>query len=227
MALRTRQQVLYLPMRVWDAPTRLFHWLTVLLLPAAYIAAELGWMELHFDAGYALLALLLFRIGWGFVGSDTARFARFLVSPLAGLHHLAGFRTREPDTQVGHNAAGGWMVLAMLLLIAIQIISGLGANDGLGVYEGPAAKYLSGRISDLATVVHNSTTDVLIAVVVLHILAIVLYAVMKGQDLVRPMVTGKKRLPATTRQPRMASPALALILLAVSAAVAILVATRL
>ena len=227
MALRTRQQVLYLPMRVWDAPTRLFHWLTVLLLPAAYIAAKLGWMELHLDAGYALLALLLFRLAWGFIGSDTARFGRFLVSPLAGLRHLADFRRREPDTQIGHNAAGGWMVLVILLLIALQVVSGLGANDGLGVYEGPAAKYLSGHLSDVATVVHGWTIDALIVVIVLHVLAIVLYAAVKGQNLVRPMITGKKRLPATTRQPRMASTALALGVLAVAALVAVLVATRL
>ncbi len=227
MALRSRQPVLYLPMRVWDAPTRLFHWLIVLLLPASYAAAEAGWMELHFDLGYAVLALFLFRLGWGFLGSDTALFRRFLAGPRAGLRHLATFRRREPDTQIGHNAAGGWMVLAMLLLIGIEVASGLGANDGLGVFEGPLAKYIGGRASDLATVVHATAIDVLIAAVVLHILAIVLYAAVKGQNLVRPMITGKKRLPAATRAPRRAGPARALLLIAVSVAVTLLVATRL
>ena len=226
MARRTRQTVLYLPMRVWDAPTRLFHWLLVVLLPADYATAKLGWMDLHLQLGYALLALFLFRLLWGFVGSDTARFGRFLVSPLAGLRHLSEFRERAPDTQVGHNAAGGWMVLALLLLVGVQIGSGLGANDGLGVVEGPLVKHISGYASDLLTVIHADVVYVLVAAIVLHILAVALYAAVKGHDLVRPMITGKKRLPAATRAPRFASPVLALLVLALAAAVTLLIATR-
>lgn len=227
MALRTRQTVLYLPMRVWDAPTRLVHWLLVLLLPAAYVTAELGWTELHMQLGYAVLALFLFRVVWGFVGSDTARFSRFLAGPAAVLRHLATLRTREPDLQVGHNPAGGWMVLLVLLLIGVEVGSGLGANDGLGVFAGPLAGHISERASDLLTVVHSLNIDVLIAVVAVHVAAIVLYAALKGQNLVRPMITGKKRLPAATRAPRLASPLLALAVLALAAAVTVLVATRL
>ncbi len=227
MALRTRPIVLHLPMRVWDAPTRLFHWLIVLLIPACYATARAGWMDLHLDCGYAVMALVLFRLGWGFVGSDTARFARFLVSPLAGLRHLGGLGRRERDTAVGHNAAGGWMVLLMLLLIAAEVVRGLGANDGLGVAAGPLAAHIGERASDVMTVAHGIVMDLIIAAVVLHLLAIGVYAVLKGQDLVRPMVTGKKRLPAATRAPRMASPLLALAMLALAAAVTVLVATRL
>ena len=227
MARRTRQTVLYLPMRVWDGPTRLFHWLLVVLLPADYATAKLGWMDLHLQLGYALLALFLFRLLWGFVGSDTARFGRFLVSPLAGLGHLSEFRERAPDTQVGHKAAGGWMVVAMLLLVGIQIGSGLGANDGLGVVEGPLTRHISGYASDLLTVIHADVVYALIAAIVLHILAVVLYAAVKGHDLVRPMITGKKRLPAATRAPRLASPVLALLMLAVAVVVTVLIATRL
>ncbi len=226
MARRARQTQFLLPMRVWDAPTRLFHWLLVVLLPACFLAAELGWMDWHLRLGYAVLALFLFRIAWGFVGSDTARFGRFLTSPLAGLRHLATFRVREPDTQVGHNAAGGWMVLVMLLLIGVELGSGLGANDGLGVYEGPLARHVGEHASDLLTVIHATTKLLLIVAVGLHVLAIVLYAVVKRHDLVRPMLTGKKRLPAATRAPRMASSLLALLLFALAAAVAVVVATR-
>ena len=226
MARRTRQTVLYLPMRVWDAPVRLFHWLLVVLLPADYVTAKRGWMDLHLQLGYALLALLLFRIVWGFVGSDTARFSRFLVSPLAGLRHVSRWRGREPDTQVGHNAAGGWMVLVLLLLIALQIGSGLGANDGLGVTEGPLARHIGGHVSDLLTVLHAYCVYAIMAAIVLHLAAILLYAVVKGQDLVRPMITGKKRLPAATRAPRMASPLLALLIVALAALAAALIATR-
>ncbi len=226
MARRVRQTMLYLPMRVWDAPTRLFHWLLVVLLPADYVAAKVGWMDLHLDMGYALLALFLFRVVWGFVGSDTARFGRFLVSPLAGMRHLSRLRERTPDTQVGHNAAGGWMVLVLLVLIGVQIGSGLGANDGLGVVEGPLAKHISGYASDLLTVIHADAVYALIAAGVLHILAIAFYAAVKGHDLVRPMITGKKRLPAATRAPQFASPLLALLVLALAVAVTVLIATR-
>lgn len=227
MARRARQQVLYLPMRVWDVPTRLFHWLIVLLLPACYITAEAGLMEWHFRSGFALLALVLFRVIWGFLGSDTARFRRFLVSPRAALRHLASLRAREPDTQVGHNAAGGWMVLGMLLLIGIQIGSGLCAHDDLDLYEGPLVKYISDRASDLAIAIHTWNVWVLIAAVALHILAIAVYALVKKQNLVRPMITGKKRLPAATRAPRLIGPARAIVVLVVSAGVALVVATRL
>ena len=227
MARRIRESVLYLPMRVWDAPTRLFHWLLVLLLPASYVSAELGWMDLHLQFGYAVLALLLFRIVWGVIGSDTARFSHFLASPAAVWRHLAAFRRRAPDTQVGHNAAGGWMVLLLLLLIAIELVSGLGANDGLGVVAGPLARHLSDRASDLLTVVHGFTMNLILAAVALHVMAVVLYAVVKRQDLVRPMITGKKRLPAATRAPRMASTLLAVAVCALAAAAALLLATRL
>jgi cytochrome b len=227
MALRTRQTVLYLPMRVWDAPTRLFHWLLVLLLPASYVTAEIGWMDLHLQLGYAVLTLFLFRLAWGFIGSDTARFGRFLASPRIALRHLSRLGVREPDTEVGHNAAGGWMVVLLLLLIGVELASGLGANDGLGLVEGPLAKHIGGHASDLLTVVHSVTINLIIAAVALHILAIVLYAAVKGHDLVRPMITGKKRLPAATRAPRLASPLRALLVLAIAAVAVVLLATRL
>ena len=114
-----------LPVRVWDAPTRLFHWAIVVLLCISWLTESRGWMELHFLAGYSVLALLLFRVVWGFVGSDTARFTHFLSSPLAALQHLAQLHRREPDTEIGHNAAGGWMVLLMLVLLAVQVGTGL------------------------------------------------------------------------------------------------------
>ena len=97
-------------MPVWDLPTRLFHWLAIILVLAAWLTERLNWMDWHAFAGKALLALLLFRLAWGVVGSDTARFARFVASPRAAALHLARLFHREPDEQIGHNAAGGWMV---------------------------------------------------------------------------------------------------------------------
>ena len=108
-------------MRIWDAPIRLFHWALVILVGCAWLTQEFGWMELHFLCGYSILTLLLFRMAWGFVGSDTARFAWFLKSPFVALWHLATLHPREPDTEIGHNAAGGWMVLLMLALLTVQV----------------------------------------------------------------------------------------------------------
>ena len=209
--LNTGKRVPNLLMRVWDAPTRLFHWAIVLLLVLSYVSIRKDWMEVHFYSGYTVLALLLFRIVWGFVGSETSRFRRFLRNPAEGLRHLAQFGRREPDTEIGHNAAGGWMVLLLLLALLVQTGTGLFSREDSGVVEGPLAHHLRDAASDQVTTVHGfNFYYVILTLVGLHILAIVAYAVVKRHDLVRAMVTGKKRLPATMRQPRFASPVLAL-----------------
>lgn len=217
-------------MRVWDLPVRLFHWVIVLLVALSYVSVQLagvsyGWMRVHFISGYAVLTLLIFRLVWGVIGSDTARFGAFLASPLAGLRQLSRFGGREPDDQVGHSAAGGWMVLLMLLALLVQVGSGLFSNDDARA-EGPLAKYVGKAASDQISGIHGASFNVLLGLIVVHVLAIIAYAVVKRHDLVRPMVTGKKRLPATTRAPRMASPLLAIVVLLVAAAVVALLATQ-
>jgi cytochrome b len=205
-----------LSIRVWDAPTRLFHWALVLLVAAAYITQALDFMDLHFLCGYAILTLLLFRLVWGLVGSDTARFARFIASPRQALLHLRHFRRREPDNQIGHNAAGGWMVLAMLGLLAVQASTGLFANDDIA-HEGPLAQYVGKHISNRFSYLHSANWNLILAAVGLHIVAVFAYLFLKKQNLIRPMLTGKKRLPAATRPPHMASPWLALLIFALAA----------
>jgi len=212
-------------MRVWDAPTRLFHWAIVVLMTFSYVCALREWNQLHFLSGYTVLTLLLFRLAWGFVGSETSRFRQFLRNPAAGLAHLAAFGKREPDTEIGHNAAGGWMVLAMLLALFIQVGTGLFANNDIDA-KGPLAHRVSKATSDWLSGVHVTSFYVLLALVVLHIAAIIAYAAVKRHDLVRAMVTGKKRMPANLRQPRFESPLLALGILIV-AAVAVWVLVRL
>ena len=206
------------PMRIWDAPTRLFHWALVTLVGCAWLTQEFGRMELHFLCGYSILALLLFRLAWGFAGSDTARFARFLKSPFAALQHLAHLHHREPDTEIGHNAAGGWMVLVMLALLAVQVGTGLCSNDD-ALAEGPLfrlcrqgserladahprAQLHPDRGRDRARTSSRSRT----------------YAVLKRHDLVRPMITGRKYLPEWITPPRLASPLRALVLFVIAVA---------
>ncbi|OYW61807.1 MAG: hydrogenase [Rhizobiales bacterium 12-68-15] len=202
--------------KVWDAPTRLFHWSLVALIAGAWFTAENGWIDWHFRCGYAILALLLFRLVWGFVGSDTARFVRFVKSPVAALAHLAHITKREPDTEIGHNAAGGLMVLAMLALILVQVGLGLFSTDGIFT-DGPLAYLVGPDLSDRITGWHEFNFNLILAAVVLHVAAILTYAVLKRHDLVRPMVTGLKKLPAGLAAPRMAPLWLALLVFAVAA----------
>lgn len=230
MSLRPTPRSILLSMRVWDGATRLFHWLAVLLVLLSYVSITLAdgkdalfWMRVHITSGEAMLALLIFRVIWGLVGSDTARFARFIVSPLRAIEHLRHIARREPDTQIGHNAAGGWMVVILLLLLAGQVVTGLCANDD-GSSEGPLAKYVGKATSDALAEAHGMIFNVLGAAIVLHIVAIITYWLLKRHNLLRPMITGRKRLPAATRVPRMASPLLAAATVLVSAAIALGVA---
>lgn len=225
MGLRDFNRTMLLPMRVWDAPTRLFHWSLVLMVALSYVSVQAGWMRVHLISGYCVLALLLFRLAWGFVGSDTARFRHFLGNPARALAHLTRFRERGPDTQIGHNEAGGWMVLAMLALLAVQVVSGLFHAERHGT-AGPLAKYASERMAATAGFVHSANFNLLVTVLGLHVLAILAYALVKRHDLVRPMVTGVKRLPATARQPRMASPVLAMAIAALAGVAVWLLASR-
>lgn len=204
-------------MRVWDAPTRLFHWAIVVLIAVSYFSMKYDNVELHYLSGYTMLTLLLFRLCWGLVGSETSRFRQFLQSPIEGLRHLASFGGREPDRQVGHNAAGGWMVLFMLAVLAVQAITGLFAGDPVEG-GGPFVDQIGAATQKWLNNVHALNWNVILALMALHILAIFAYAAVKRHDLVRPMVTGKKRLPANTRQPRFVSPLLAVAIVAVAGA---------
>lgn len=198
--------------KVWDGWIRLVHWSVVILLGVSYASIQAGWMQTHYASGYAVLALVLFRLAWGIVGSDTARFGRFLQSPLAALAHLRHLRRREPDREIGHNAAGGWMVLVLLALLLAQPVTGLFADSGYGDH-GPLAKTVASETSDWLTGLHHRNFNLILAAAGLHVLAVVAYALLKGQDLVRPMVTGSKTLPADMAAPRLGSPLLAAALL--------------
>lgn len=201
---------------VWDAPTRLFHWLVVALVVAAYATWRLNWMDWHAWAGDALLTLLLFRLLWGFFGSETTRFSRFLVAPRVAARQLAHVLRRESDHQVGHNPAGGWMVLLLLALLLGETLTGLYvANDVADA--GPLTELVPAPIANAITTLHLIFWDALLAAVTLHVLAILVYAVAKRQNLLLPMITGWKTLPESVPRPRMAGHARAVFLFGCSA----------
>ncbi len=208
---------------VWDAPTRLFHWLAAALVAAAYASWRLNWMTWRAWAGDALLALLLFRLAWGFFSSETARFARFVASPRMAVEHLQCALRREPDRQVGHNPAGGWMVLFLLLLLFVETVTGTYvANDIADV--GPLTEIVPAPAANAIDAAHAVVWDLLLWAIVLHVLAIGGYAAAKGQNLLRPMITGRKILPQAGPAPRLAGDARAAALLAISIAAAALIA---
>ncbi len=208
---------------VWDVPIRLVHWLMAALVAAAYGTWRLNWMIWHARFGDILLALLLFRLLWGFLGGDTARFSRFLTPPRSVVQHLKYALLREPDRQVGHNPAGGWMALFLLALLLAETFSGLYvANDIADV--GPLTEIVPAGVANAIEASHAIVWDALFAAIILHVLAIFGYAAVKGQNLLLPMITGTKVLPESIPAPRIASPARAAVLLAGSAAVAAILA---
>lgn len=206
--------------KIWDGWVRLCHWGIAACVLVSYVSAQRDAWDIHYASGYTLLGLVGFRILWGLVGSENARFARFLRSPLAVLRHLTHLFRREPDTETTHNAAGGWMALVLLLMLAVQAGTGLFANHDVGFtysQHGPLAMAVSEATSEWATGLHATLINWLLIAIALHVLAVLAYALFKGQDLVRPMVTGAKSLPPGVARPRHAHPVLAVVLAAVAA----------
>jgi cytochrome b len=197
---------------VWDIFIRVFHWLIVALVAAAYATWRLNWMVWHGWVGDAVLTLLLFRLSWGVFGGETARFSRFLTSPRTVLQHLKHALRREPDDQIGHNPAGGWMVLILLALLLVETLTGLYVANDIAD-EGPMTEMAPAWVANAITSSHAIVWDALLAAIVLHVLVIAGFALIKGQNLLRPMITGTKVMPATVAEPRAGSPALAALLL--------------
>ena len=203
--------------KVWDGATRLFHWLLVFLLGFSWLSAKKGWITLHLYGGCTIGALILFRVAWGFVGSETARFSQFMVSPFEAVRVLLHLTKREPDEQVGHNAAGGWMVLILLTIVAVQVMSGLMANDDIA-FEGPLVQFISKELSDKLTWLHFRLFTVIQIAAAAHVLAIVAYLVVKRHNLLPAMLHGHKRLPFDTEAPHIAHPLRAWAIFLVAAA---------
>ena len=176
---------------VWDVPVRLFHWSVVLLIALSWWSAEEGADRIHFWSGYTLLFLLLFRILWGLAGSSTARFSSFVRGPSAVLDYLRGGQFG----QAGHTPLGGLSVVAMLLALLVQLMSGLFQIDDDDFVEGPLSGLVSYDTALLAHDVHEVSFNILLALIALHLLAIGYYQFIRRRSIVRPMLTGRAELP--------------------------------
>ena len=178
---------------VWDIPTRVFHWLLVSSLLAQYATAE--WLEnaiqWHFYIGYFTLFLVIFRILWGFVGTQYARFSSFVTGPRKVIRYMKTLFDKDSMPSIGHNPLGGWFVVIMLVLVAVQAISGLFMTDDIFL-DGPYRPLADEQTLALMNSLHHLAFDLLLYVITLHIAAVVFYGIYKKQKLVPAMVHGKK-----------------------------------
>lgn len=177
--------------QVWDLATRLFHWTLVGLIIAAWVTIENRMIDAHEIIGHLLLALIIFRVVWGFVGSTTSRFREFIIHPFKALAYLRASLTLQAPHSTGHNPAGGWMVIVMLAVIGFQVVSGLYANDDLG-FSGALSDAVSKATSDTLTQLHALNFDLLVAIMWLHVAAVFFYVLVKKENLVKAKFTGKK-----------------------------------
>lgn len=208
--------------RIWDLPTRLFHWALAACVVGLVVTAKLGGnaMEWHFRLGYGVLALLLFRLAWGVVGGHWSRFSSFLLSPARLLRYLQG--KAPADDLVGHSPLGALSVVALLAVLIAQVGTGLLSDDEIA-FSGPLTRFVSNAVVGQATGYHKDIGQYLvIALVVLHLAAIVFYVLVRRQRLVRPMLHGDKVLPAPAMpsSDNAAARALALVVFVLSCGVA-------
>ena len=176
--------------RIWDLPTRLFHWMLVLLVLIAWQSAEKRDISLHILAGSGVAGLLVFRLWWGFFGSSTARFANFIKGPGAVLAYARSLLTHK-EPELGHNPMGGWSVVGLLVCLFGLIGLGLFAGDVDGLDNGPFADYVDYDRARLASHLHALFFDGLEILVALHLCAILFYHLVKRHKLVHAMVTGR------------------------------------
>lgn len=203
------------PVRVWDLPTRLFHWSLAALFVCSVVTAKIGGNALawHFWSGYAVLTLLVFRLLWGVAGDRYARFAGFVRGPRAVLAYLRG----HAGDGAGHNPLGALSVLVLLASLLLQAATGLFANDAI-FSEGPLAKMVSGATSDRLTSIHKWNEIMLYVLVGLHLAAIAFYELVRRRRLIWPMISGDQRQAAPPARDDAPMRLRALILFALGAA---------
>lgn len=181
--------------KTWDPVTRLWHWVLVL-------SVSVGWsfgkfmsfdtIQWHFYLGYLILGLMLFRYLWGFVGPEPVRYRAILPTPRVTLDYLKHVGRREPSGAAGHNPLGSLSVIAMLVAITAQGITGLFIESDDFFEYGPLAGYVSEATVNRLTWWHHFNADIILILVVLHVAALLFYLLWKQENLIKPMISGRK-----------------------------------
>lgn len=190
---KKREEKKMYSIRVWDIPTRWFHWLLVGFVVFSFITTKIGLsaMKYHQWSGFAILVLVLFRLVWGFIGGRQSRFSAFVKGPAAVIRYASTLFSKESNQYIGHNPLGGWSIIAMLLSLLTQVGTGLFAGDGIFI-QGPLYDLVSRNTSSWLTGIHHLNQKVLIVLVAIHIAAILFHLIVKRENLIVPMITGKK-----------------------------------
>lgn len=185
--------------RTWDAPVRIVHWALVLTVAFSWWSAEQRQMEWHMYSGYMIFALVLFRLFWGFAGSETARFQSFLRGPGGVIRYLKALKSGERYSVPGHNPLGGWSVILLLLVTAIQVGTGLFAVDIDGIDSGPLSDRVEFDTGRLFAEVHETAFLVLQILIIVHVCAIAFYIAVKRENLMSAMINGHRRMAPSDR----------------------------
>lgn len=187
---------------VWDAPVRIVHWVLVLLLVALVTTGLVGGdlIAWHMRLGQMMIAVVVFRVLWGFAGSRNARFRAFVRGPRAVARYARSRRSHAPEIHVSHNPAGGWMVVLLLAALLVQAGTGLFTNDGV-LWSGPLAERVTQATSDAVSWFHRRFWWAIAALAVVHVAAVVAYRVVLREDLIPAMVHGAKKLPPELARP--------------------------
>jgi cytochrome b len=178
---------------VWDLPVRLMHWTLVLAVAGAWATQELegDWFKYHVWCGYMVLVVAATRVVWGFVGTRHARFTAFVRGPRAVFGYARTMLGAAAAPHAGHNPLGALMVLALLAMLLVQAMTGLFANDQI-MSTGPLFGYVDSATSDRLTTIHKQLFDLLLVAIGLHVSAALLYLFVKHDNLILPMITGRK-----------------------------------
>lgn len=183
---------------VWDLTVRIIHWAVAILFLISWWSAEYAYPKIHTLSGYAVLALVLVRIYWGFFGSTTARFGNFVRGPCAVLSHVSRLFKRGDKTTLGHNPLGALSVVVMLALLFMQPVLGLFAKDIDGLHSGPLSHHVGYSVGRLMADLHHLVFELSLIFVGLHLMAVAFYVVYKRDAIVSAMVSGYKRVPKVT-----------------------------
>lgn len=197
-------------LKVWDLPTRVFHWLIVALFIVSYVSAEEA-MKIHMLSGLLTFTLVATRILWGFFGSTTSRFDSFLKKPKTVVSYARQLRPGYAPPVFGHTPTGGWMIVALLALLLLMPMVGAFGNDDV-TFRGPLAYLVDKGTSDALTELHEALFNVLMILAIFHIAAVIVYRLVFREDLVRPMITGERPWRGPLPVARFVSARLALLL---------------